>query len=46
VAELARAGQTMVIVTHDHAVARRAATQVIEIVAGRVARRGSPDELL
>ena len=46
VAELARSGQTMVIVTHDHAFARRAATQVIEIVAGRVARRGTPGELL
>ncbi len=46
IGELARGGQTMVIVTHDHGFARRAATQVIEIVAGRVARHGGPGDLL
>jgi ABC-type polar amino acid transport system ATPase subunit len=36
--DLARGGQTMVVVTHDHAFARRAATQVVELVAGRLGR--------
>jgi polar amino acid transport system ATP-binding protein len=44
--ELARAGQTMVVVTHDHAFARRAATQVVELVAGRVTRAGPAAEIL
>jgi ABC-type polar amino acid transport system ATPase subunit len=39
IVELARAGQTMVVVTHDHALAGRAAAQVVELAAGRVARR-------
>ena len=38
IVELARGGQTMVVVTHDHGFARRAATQVVELVAGRVHR--------
>jgi len=38
--DLARGGQTMVVVTHDHAFARRAATQVVELVAGRINRFG------
>lgn len=38
--DLARGGQTMVVVTHDHAFAKRAATNVVELVAGRVARCG------
>ena len=38
--DLARGGQTMVVVTHDHAFARRAATQVVELVAGRINRLG------
>ena len=40
IVDLARGGQTMVVVTHDHAFAKRAATTVVELVAGRVARSG------
>ena len=43
---LARAGQTMVVVTHDHSFARRVATQVAELVAGRVVRQGTAADLL
>jgi ABC-type polar amino acid transport system ATPase subunit len=46
VVDLARGGQTMVVVTHDHAFARRAATWVVELAAGRVARQGPAAELL
>jgi len=42
IVDLARGGQTMVVVTHDHALARRAATQIVELVAGRVTRVGPP----
>jgi len=44
--ELARGGQTMVVVTHDHGFARRAATQVVELVAGKVHRIGTAAEIL
>jgi len=43
---LARAGQTMVVVTHDHSFARRAATWVVELAAGKVVRQGTADEML
>jgi len=43
---LAKAGQTMVVVTHDHSFARRAATWVVELAAGKVVRQGTADELL
>ena len=46
IVELARAGQTMVVVTHDHAFARRASTQVVELAAGRVQRTGPADAIL
>jgi len=46
IVELARGGQTMVVVTHDHAFARRAATQVVELIAGRITRTGPPAEIL
>ena len=46
IVDLARGGQTMVVVTHDHAFARRAATQVVELVAGRITRTGPPAEIL
>jgi len=46
IVELARGGQTMVVVTHDHGFARRAATQVVELVAGKVNRAGPPAEIL
>ncbi len=46
IVELARAGQTMVVVTHDHGFARRAASWVVELAAGRIARQGRPTEVL
>jgi len=46
IVELARAGQTMVVVTHDHAFARRAASRVVELAAGRIARQGQAAEVL
>jgi len=46
IVDLARSGQTMVVVTHDHAFARRAATWVVELAAGRVRRQGPPAEVL
>jgi ABC-type polar amino acid transport system ATPase subunit len=46
IVELARGGQTMVVVTHDHGFARRAATQVVELVAGKVHRTGPAAEIL
>jgi ABC-type histidine transport system ATPase subunit len=36
----------MVVVTHDHGFARRAATWVVELSAGRVTRQGPAAELL
>jgi ABC-type histidine transport system ATPase subunit len=36
----------MVVVTHDHTFAKRAATNVVELVAGRVSRSGPPATLL
>jgi ABC-type polar amino acid transport system ATPase subunit len=46
IVDLAQAGQTMVVVTHDHAFAKRAATWVVELTAGRVARQGPAEMLL
>jgi len=46
IVDLARAGQTMVVVTHDPSFAKRAATWVVELAAGRVVRQGTADELL
>ena len=46
IVELARAGQTMVVVTHDHGFARRAASRVVELAAGRVARQGPAADVL
>ncbi len=46
IVDLARAGQTMVVVTHDHGFAKRAASWVVELAAGRVARQGPADEML
>jgi ABC-type polar amino acid transport system ATPase subunit len=43
IVDLARAGQTMVVVTHDHGFAKRAATWVVELAAGRIMRQGPPD---
>jgi len=46
IVELARAGQTMVVVTHDHGFARRAASRVVELAAGRIARQGPTADVL
>ena len=46
IVDLARGGQTMVVVTHDHALAKRAATNVVELVAGRITRVGPPADVL
>lgn len=46
IVDLARGGQTMVVVTHDHSLARSAASHVVELVAGRIRRQGSPAEVL
>jgi len=46
IVELARDGQTMVVVTHDHAFAKRAASHVVELAAGRIARQGPPADVL
>ncbi len=46
IVDLAKAGQTMVVVTHDHSFAKRAATWVVELAAGKVARQGTAAELL
>jgi ABC-type polar amino acid transport system ATPase subunit len=46
IVDLARGGQTMVVVTHDHGFAKRAASWVVELDAGRVARQGPAAEML
>jgi len=46
IVELAQAGQTMVVVTHDHGFARRAATRVVQLAAGRIAREGLAGDVL
>ena len=46
IVDLTRSGQTMVVVTHDHAFASRAAGWVVELAAGWVARLGPAGELL
>jgi polar amino acid transport system ATP-binding protein len=42
--DLAREGMTMVIVTHEMAFARDAATRVLLLDRGRVVETGSPDK--
>jgi polar amino acid transport system ATP-binding protein len=42
--DLAREGMTMVIVTHEMAFARDAATRVLFLDRGRVVETGSPDK--
>jgi ABC-type polar amino acid transport system ATPase subunit len=46
IVDLAQGGQTMVVVTHDHGFAKRAATWVVELAAGRVSRQGTAAEML
>jgi ABC-type polar amino acid transport system ATPase subunit len=42
---LARGGQTMVVVTHDHALAAEAADHFVEIVSGGISRQGPIEAL-
>ena len=37
---------TMVVVTHDHAFAKRAATWVVELTGGKVSRQGPAADVL
>jgi ABC-type polar amino acid transport system ATPase subunit len=46
IVELAGSGQTMVVVSHDHALVVRAAGHVVELEAGRVSRQGTVAEIL
>jgi ABC-type polar amino acid transport system ATPase subunit len=46
VSDLAAAGQTMVIVTHEMGFARRCANRVIVLANGRVVEEGTPDDVL
>jgi polar amino acid transport system ATP-binding protein len=46
IGDLAAAGQTMVVVTHELAFARRVARRVAVLVEGRIVETGPPDEVL
>ena len=46
VGDLAAAGQTMVIVTHEMAFARRVANRVVVLVGGRIVESGTAEEVL
>ena len=46
VGDLAAAGQTMVIVTHEIAFARRVANRVVVLAGGRIVESGTPAEVL
>jgi len=46
VADLAARGQTMVVVTHEMAFARRVADRVVVLAGGRVVESGPPDAVL
>jgi len=46
VEELRAEGMTMVLVTHEYALARRVADRVALLVAGRLEREGTPGEIL
>ena len=45
IADLARSGQTMVVVTHSMGLARRAAHTVHVVDAGRIIESGPPDQI-
>ncbi|QCB92743.1 ABC transporter ATP-binding protein [Cellulomonas shaoxiangyii] len=45
-ASYARAGHTVLVITHDVALARQVADTVTRVAAGRVVAQGSPDEVL
>lgn len=44
--ELAHAGQTMIVVTHEMGFARKVANRVVYMDGGRVVEEGAPDEVL
>ncbi len=46
VADLAAAGQTMMVVTHEMSFARRCANRVVVLAGGRVVEEGTPDDVL
>lgn len=46
ISDLAVAGQTMMIVTHEMAFARRVAHRVVVLVGGHIVETGTPDEVL
>jgi polar amino acid transport system ATP-binding protein len=46
IAHLAGGGQTMVIVTHEIAFARRVAQRVVVVDAGLIVESGAPDDVL
>jgi polar amino acid transport system ATP-binding protein len=46
IADLARAGQTMVVVTHELGFARRVASRALVLAGGRVVEEGAPERLL
>ena len=46
VGDLAGAGQTMIIVTHEIAFARRVAHRVAVLAGGRIVETGAPEEVL
>ncbi len=46
ITDLAAAGQTMVVVTHEMGFARRVAHRVVVLADGRVVEQGAPDDVL
>jgi polar amino acid transport system ATP-binding protein len=46
ITDLAAAGQTMVVVTHEMGFARRVAHRVVVLADGRVVEQGTPDDVL
>jgi len=46
VADLAAAGQTMIIVTHEMSFARRVAYRIVVLAGGRIVESGKPDDVL
>ncbi len=46
IADLAAAGQTMLVVTHEMSFARRVASRAIVLADGRIAEEGTPDAVL
>jgi polar amino acid transport system ATP-binding protein len=46
VADLAAAGQTMIIVTHEMSFARRVAHRIVVLAEGRIVESGRPDDVL